>query len=659
MTPRPDLRPADLKVTRLLWATAVLSVLVLGALSVAPARAYFSEWRAVQGAYNGSARKAGLPTVAVAIRQIWKPELAVVDRCASCHLATDGATPLAGQPLFAAHPPIPHEPRDMGCTVCHGGEGRATAASSAHGLEGGGLDPMLPRGFYQAGCGTCHSNLKVGSAPLVEKGSALVESSHCRDCHRAGGAKGAAEIAGGELSTIGLRGYRADWHIKHIEHSSTAQTGPWATSFAPLADDEVVAVDAFLQGEVGAPRLMAAKSLVYARGCLGCHRVGGVGGDDGPDLSNEGRKSVADLPFAQVTGPRTLVTWLKQHFLDPARVVPGSQMPKLGFTEAETDLLTLYVLSLQTRAIPEALAPRDRVRGLRLGERDFASDGPALFGVFCSACHGPRGEGRKFATLTSVFPAIGEAEFLAVADDNLLRKTLMNGRPGRRMPAWGTKDGGLRPIEIDAIIAFLRGLEPRAPTAEEVEAAPVDRAAGDALFGRLCRPCHGPAGEGSAVAPPLSATDNPVTHDDNRIYGTVTIGVAGTAMGSFRQLDATALHSLIATVRALPPVATKRAGWVAKHGDAAAGAEVFGHQCARCHGARGEGVEAPALANPAFQAAATDGYLTATILRGRGTTKMPHFGTPAADHPLLIPAAVADVVAFVRTLASHGPGQRP
>src|SRR5207249_3081852 len=124
--------------------------------------------------------------------------------------------------------------------------------------------------------------------------------------------------------------------------------------------------------------------------------------DDGPDLSDEGRKLSADLPFAHVSGPRTLPNWLKQHFLDPPRVVQGSQMPNLGFTDHEADLLTLYVLSLRARIIPEGLAPRDRVRAQRLGERDFATDGESLFGVFCAACHGPQGVGRKFATLTSV-----------------------------------------------------------------------------------------------------------------------------------------------------------------------------------------------------------------------------------------------------------------
>ena len=649
-----EIRPVELGLTRLLWIFATLAVALLVALALAPVRAHFTEWHAAQTRYNALAQKSGLAVVPVGVKQIWKPDLEVTDRCGSCHLgAADAAAPLADDPLYAAHPPIPHDPRQLGCTICHGGQGRATTRAGAHGDVAHWDDPLLERGYAEAGCGTCHSGLKVGPAKLVDKGRALVAEVKCNACH--GGGNGAPDLSG-----IGLHGFRADWHAKHVEASAMAKDGVWTKGFTALADDEIAAVGEYLRTQVGAPRLMQAKALAYRSGCRGCHRINGVGGDDGPDLSSEGSKRVADHDFSAIGGPRTLPHWLSEHFLDPPRVVLGSQMPKLGFTPAEADLLTLYMLSLRARTIPEAMAPRDRVRAQRLGERDFATDGESLFGVFCAACHGPGGQGRQFPTLASTFPAIGEPEFLAIADDPFLRKTLMNGRPGRRMPAWGTKDGGLRPEEIDALIAYLRSLQPVPPTMEAVEAAPVDKQTGDALFAKLCAPCHGEAGQGSAVAPPLAAVDNPVTRagDDSRIYGTLSVGVAGTAMGSFRQLDAGQLHSLIATVRALPPVEAKRTGWAPRLGEAARGAPLFRQFCTECHGERGEGRTGPALANPAFQASATDGYLTATILRGRGATKMPHFGTAAADHPRLMQDQVVDIVAFLRTLAPRSKSAR-
>jgi mono/diheme cytochrome c family protein len=644
MAPSRDVHSTDLGLTRQLRGLAVLALLLMAALVIVAVRARAAEWRKAQATYNDLARRAGAPVVPVSIKQIWRPELGVVDRCPSCHVATDGFGPLAGDKLYAAHPFVPHDIHEMGCTVCHGGQGRATTAAAAHGDATGWKDPILPVAFSEAGCGTCHSGLKVGVPSLLDKGRALLASSHCAECHAKGFEKAPP------LDTIGLRGFRADWHAKHIERSATAKEGPWTTAFAPLADDEVAAVSELLHGEVGAPRLMAGKRLAYQSGCRGCHRIDGVGGDDGPDLSDEGHRSIGDLPFARVEGPRTLANWFERHFLDPALIVHDSQMPKLGFSSEQAEQLTLYVLSLRRQVIPEGLAPRDRVRSERLNERDFSTDGASLFGVFCAACHGPRGEGRTFATIKAPFPAIGEPEFLAITDDAFLRKTLTNGRPGRRMPAWGTKDGGLRPEEVDAIVGYLRSLEPQPPTADEVAAAPPDPGIGDRLFGQLCSRCHGEHGEGSAVAPPLAAADNPATTDDSRIYGTVTNGVAGTAMGSFRRLDAVSLRSLISTVRNLPRLEVKRTGWTARVGDRTKGAEAFGRYCSKCHGPRGEGPEAPALANPAFLASASDGYLTATILRGRGATKMPHFGVVEADHPRLSPDQVADLVAFVRTL---------
>jgi mono/diheme cytochrome c family protein len=641
---RPDdLQPTELHLSRLLRVFALLSLAVCALLALAPARSHFTQWRAAQQRYNRLAKADKKPPIAVEVKQIWSPDLEVTDRCGSCHLAAgDFAAPVAGAPLYAAHPPIPHNPRQLGCTLCHGGQGRATTAEAAHGNVAHWDEPMLPHGYEQAGCGSCHSGLQIGNAARIAKGKSLVAEVKCNGCHH--------DNLAPALDTMGLHDFRGDWHAQHVERASTAQGGVWQQGFSPLADEEIAAVSEFLRASVGAPRLVQAKAFAYTRGCRGCHRIDGVGGDDGPDLSNEGARRVADLDFRGIKGARTVDNWLTQHFLDPVRVVPGSQMPQLGFTQDQAQLLTLYVLSLRTRPVPESMAPRDRVRLLRLGERDFASDGESLFGVFCAACHGDQGKGNRFPTLASTFPAIGEPEFLAIADDEFLRKTIKHGRPGRRMPAWGTKDGGLKPEEIDAVIGYLRKLQPTPPTAEQVQAAPLDLAKGTTFFAGNCAPCHGERGQGSAVAPPLAAADNPATKDDSRIYGTLVNGVAGTAMGSFRHLDAATLRSLIAAVRALPPVDVKRADWKPASGDAQKGGQTFARACAVCHGPRGEGQLGPALANRAFLAAAGDGFLTATILRGRGATRMPRFGVAATDHPKLAPDEVADVVAFLRTL---------
>lgn len=615
-------------------AVVVLSVGILGGLALAIAQDHFTEWRAVQERYNALARAAGKPEIAMRLRQIWKPDLQLVDRCSSCHLGAAGVEPLPGDPLFAEHPRIPHEPREFGCTTCHGGEGRATTAAAAHGERGDGVEAILARPYFDAGCGACHTGLRTPSEPLAAIGEQRYREYDCKACH-----EGARSLDG-----VGLRPIASDWHDRHVGKITDG------IAFAPLDDADVPAVSEYLRTFVGAPGLLAGKRLAAQRGCRGCHRVNGVGGDDGPDLTDVALRPPERLPPAKSKG-LGLAAWHKVHLAEPRWAVTDSLMPKLGFDDAQAGSLTAYVLSLRPRALPEALVPRDRLLTGRLGERDFATDGASIYGAFCAACHGLKGEGRESEDGLGNVPSLANADFLALADDPFLRRTIAEGRAGRRMAGWANRDGGLRAAEIESVLAFVRAFEPPAPSFAQVQAAPVDQALGRETFGKSCAPCHGEAGAGSVLAPPLAAKDNEVTIDDNRIYGTLATGIAGTAMGSFRRFDAATLRGVIAATRALPRLDVPRKDWKVAPGAPARGEPLFVEHCAKCHGKAGEGDKGPAIQNPAFLAVAGDGYLAGTIIRGRPGTKMPTFGVAGAEHARLAPADVADVVAFLRSKA--------
>ena len=222
-----------------------------------------------------------------------------------------------------------------------------------------------------------------------------------------------------------------------------------------MADPDRAAIEAYLRSRTGAPGLVEAKALFHTLGCRGCHKVHGVGGDDGPALSRAGQRDPGLTSFAGVRGERTLANWFADHFRSPSQVVPGSQMPAMGLTEKEIDSLVFYLFSLRRSDAPEAFWPNDRMKALRLGEREFATDGATLYGTFCAACHGRKGEGMRYAGLPP-FPAVGNADFLAAASDEFLTAAVKRGRPGRRMPSWGEKEGGLRPEEIDEVVRHLR-----------------------------------------------------------------------------------------------------------------------------------------------------------------------------------------------------------
>ncbi|MCC6746121.1 MAG: c-type cytochrome [Deltaproteobacteria bacterium] len=651
---------ATLRLGALLWAFAALALALTASLALLAANEEGSEWRTLQRRYRELARAAGGGALPVRVRQLYKPALGVVDRCVSCHLGMGEAKPVAGHPVFSAHPPLPHRVRDFGCTVCHGGQGRATRTAAAHGQVRFWDEPLLERAHLQAGCGSCHTHLPTADPALVARGRALVLGAGCLGCHRVG-ERGSSRAPA--LTFVGLRGYRAEWHTHHVEQQATAQRGLFKeVPFSPLGDDELAALKAFLTVQVGAPRLIEGKLLSLSLGCRGCHRVGGVGGEEGVPLDGLGRKAARELDYRGVRGPHTLANWLREHFLDPARVVPGSEMPRLGLKPQEAERLTTYMLSLRAVPLPAKWTPKDRARGEQLGERDFPTDGASLYRAFCVACHGPEGRGlaRTFGKVTVEFPALANPEFLALADDPFLRGTMARGRPGRRMPAWAKLEGGLRPVELDALVAYVRSLGPGVASFEQVMAETPDPTRGRARFATSCAPCHGAAGEGTAIGPPLAAADNPVTKSENRIYGTLAMGVAGTAMGAFRRFDARELRAVIAAVRELPERAElSRARWKAVAGEPSRGAALFKQHCATCHGERGEGKTGPSIGTPAFLEVARDGYLTGTIVRGREGRRMPGFGQAGKEHKRLLAGEVADLVAFLRARApAVGSSQR-
>jgi mono/diheme cytochrome c family protein len=544
----------------LLWSSAgALAVLAWAAFS----ENVLADWRRAQRRVRAVLPPG--PALEVQLRQIVVPPLRAADRCVSCHVGmAPGEEGLPLDPIYGKHPAIPHDPGEYGCVSCHGGQGRATTTADAHGNVPHWPEPMIPRRYATAGCGACHTHLEVPATALLHRGRALVERHDCYACHRIDGKGGTLRpggTGGGEgpdLSRVGTRGFRADWHAQHLRARETAAPGglPWKTAFGEVPSEDRAAIETWLRSRIGAPQLVEAKALFHSLGCRGCHKVNGVGGDDGPDLSRIGRKDPGLASFAGVPGERTLANWFAEHFRAPARVVPGSTMPALGLPEREIDLLVLYLFSLRSADAPEAFWPRDRARALRLGEREFAPDGATLYGLFCSACHGPSGEGMRYAGLPP-FPAVGNRDFLSLASDEFLAAAVEHGRPGRRMPAWGEKEGGLRPAEVREVVRHLRALG--GGQAAEADPLPGRWAKGDgrALYAANCAGCHGAEGQGGPEGTALRNAALLASAGDTYLYETIRRGRRGTTMGGFEQatpvrraLAPEEIESIVAFLRA-------------------------------------------------------------------------------------------------------------
>jgi mono/diheme cytochrome c family protein len=515
----------------LVSSLGVLALLVVAAVQ----EHYLRQWRVIQR----RARSEEGP-VPVQLRQIVNVRLGLSDRCVSCHVSmAPGEQSATGAEVLAPHKPVVHDPAEFGCTPCHGGQGQATLKEDAHGEVPFWPEPMIPQRFSQAGCGTCHVPLGVPNREQYERARLAFERLDCLACHRVDGRGGTLRPGGGgmegpDLSRVGLTGYDADWYAKHLKKSAEASAGPWRDSFAPLteADRELVAV--YLSARVAAPDLVAAKAVFHSSGCLGCHKVSGVGGDEGPELTRAGEKDPGRLDFSAVPGPNeSLAAWFAEHFRSPVAVVAESQMPPVALSDGDVDLLTLYMLSLRRRTLPGEYVPKDRVRAEKFGEREFASEGATIFTAFCSGCHGPAGQGKR-ALGTTRFPANAHPDFLRLVSDEFLIETIRRGRPGTRMPAWGEKEGGLRPEEIRLVAAHLRRLggvahQPENRPLRWISSSP---AAGEALFASACSGCHGRRGEGG-VGPALN---NPVllaTATDSYLVETIRQGRSGTPMTGF------------------------------------------------------------------------------------------------------------------------------
>src|SRR5260370_16403510 len=92
----------------------------------------------------------------------------------------------------------------------------------------------------------------------------------------------------------------------------------------------------------------------------------------------------------------------------------------------------------QPRSGSEVLAPNEVV--------EFGT----LYAENCAACHGPEGKGGAAIALASPV-------YLAIADDDSIRKVIAQGVPGTAMPAFAQSAGGmLTDAQIDVLIKEIR-----------------------------------------------------------------------------------------------------------------------------------------------------------------------------------------------------------
>jgi ubiquinol-cytochrome c reductase cytochrome b subunit len=126
-----------------------------------------------------------------------------------------------------------------------------------------------------------------------------------------------------------------DWLAGHVEDPEMIAPGlrePPAT----LSERQVAALVAYVnqltrQPYPGFPPDVEAASMIFARYCIGCHRLDGDGGADGPDLSKAGEKHDAAA--------------LRQWIADPEAVNPEADMPAFAnrLAPEQLDIIARYL----------------------------------------------------------------------------------------------------------------------------------------------------------------------------------------------------------------------------------------------------------------------------------------------------------------------------
>jgi cytochrome c oxidase cbb3-type subunit III len=178
--------------------------------------------------------------------------------------------------------------------------------------------------------------------------------------------------------------------------------------------------------------------------------------------------------------------------------------------------------------------------------------------------------------------------------------------------------------------------------------------AGKPLYLALCAPCHAADGTGYAAdnAPSLVNPTFLESATDEFLRRSIILGRPGTSMAGYGRvlggpLDDAGVDRLVAFLREQGPAARPLAP--TRPGDVALGAAIYARQCASCHGDGKTRGEATMLANPQFQAAASDAFVRHAIVHGRPGTKMEAFAGKLDD------AEIDGVVSYVRTLGRGAP----
>ena len=332
-------------------AFGTLGLVLLVLLAIVPARDHFREWyryqkgylRLIRGRDDAVTLQRRLQN---GVQQTWIPELNVVDRCSSCHVAMkEGGLRGVGTEPYRPHPAIPHTLDQFGCVMCHRGQGVATSVEEAHSSTKAWEQPILPARYFESSCGQCHTDNLTGT-PRLKAGRTMLSRYGCVHCHSLtlpDGNRLTPTDDPPSLAHVGDKTTR-EWIYAWIKNPQ-AYSGTATMPNFQLSDADARDISAFVVAQstplAATPSpaastassdadALAGTSLYGESFCASCHTVQNaagllVGGDVGPELTRIGTKAKPE--------------WIREWVRNPKAYDPGTKMPHYRFDEKQLSLI--------------------------------------------------------------------------------------------------------------------------------------------------------------------------------------------------------------------------------------------------------------------------------------------------------------------------------
>lgn len=323
---------------------------------------------------------------------------------------------------------------------------------------------------------------------------------------------------------------------------------------------------------------------VYQAQCVVCHAANGVGGS-GPALNN---KTILKNTFDHI-------------FFSVIRSgVPGTQMPAwsvdYGGPLTDEDIRDVVALIRSWEETAVEIVPKVFVADPAQGAR--------LFSDTCAICHGQNGSG------TDTAPLLNDPQRLGSLSDDWYKAVIMNGRPAKGMPTWGTV---LSPEQVDHLVALFAAWR----NGEVVQ----PKFTADELLTNILYALEQNDSQNAAYE-----IERAMTYSDGALLVSLEKAASELQAGD---IASTRLTILDLQNRGLA-------------GDPVAGAAVYTVNCAACHGVEGEGGLGPSLLANQFASSVTDAELRQFLLDGRPGTSMVGFLDRLDETQL------KDVITFLR-----------